>query len=160
MVDFRIGQGYDVHRLTEGRRLVLGGVEIPWEKGLLGHSDADVLLHALMDALLGAAALGDIGAIFPDNDPRYEGADSLQLLRDVRALLEEKGWQIGNVDATVIAQRPKLASYIPLMRERIAAALDTDVSRVSVKATTEEHLGFTGRGEGISAQAVALLCRG
>lgn len=160
MVDFRIGQGYDVHRLTEGRRLVLGGVEIPWEKGLLGHSDADVLLHALMDALLGAAALGDIGAIFPDNNPRYEGADSLQLLRDVRALLEEKGWQIVNVDATVIAQRPKLAPYIPLMRERIAAALDTDVSRVSVKATTEEHLGFTGRGEGISAQAVALLCRG
>ena len=157
MIDFRIGQGYDVHRLTEGRRLILGGVEIPWEKGLLGHSDADVLLHALMDALLGAAALGDIGVIFPDNDPRYEGADSLMLLCQVRALLEEKGWQIVNVDATVIAQRPKLAPYIPTMRERISAALKTDVSRVSVKATTEEHLGFTGRSEGIAAQAIAMI---
>ena len=159
MIDFRIGQGYDVHRLVEGRRLVLGGVEIPWEKGLLGHSDADVLLHALMDALLGAAALGDIGAIFPDNDPRYEGADSLQLLCQVREILGEKGWQIVNVDATVIAQHPKLAPYIPAMREKIAAALNTDIHCVSVKATTEERLGFTGRGEGISAQAVALLCR-
>ena len=158
MNELRIGQGYDVHKLTEGRKLILGGVEIPWEKGLLGHSDADVLLHAVMDALLGAAALGDIGALFPDTDSRYEGADSLELLRRVAALLDEKGWKVVNIDSTVIAQRPKLAPYIPEMRRRIADALSVDPSRVSVKATTEEHLGFTGRGEGISAQAAALLC--
>ncbi len=155
----RIGQGYDVHRLVEGRKLILGGVEIPWEKGLLGHSDADVLIHAVMDALLGAAALGDIGAIFPDSDPKYEGADSVELLRKVNALLREKGWRLGNLDATVIAQRPRLAPHIPEMRRRIAEALSASIDDVSVKATTEEHLGFTGRGEGISAQAVALLLR-
>ena len=153
----RIGQGYDVHRLVEGRRLILGGVEIPYEKGLLGHSDADVLTHALMDALLGAAALGDIGQHFPDKDPRYEGADSLELLRQVCRLLGEKGFRIGNTDCTVVAQRPKLASYIPLMRQRLAEVMEVDVSRVSVKATTEEKLGFTGEGLGIAAQAVALL---
>ena len=159
MNEIRIGQGYDVHRLVEGRKLILGGVEIPWEKGLLGHSDADVLLHAVMDALLGAAALGDIGAIFPDSDPKYEGADSVELLRKVSALLREKGWRLGNLDATVIAQRPRLAPHIPEMRRRIAEALSASIDDVSVKATTEEHLGFTGRGEGISAQAVALLLR-
>jgi 2-C-methyl-D-erythritol 2,4-cyclodiphosphate synthase len=157
MDEIRIGQGYDVHRLTEGRRLILGGVEIPWEKGLLGHSDADVLLHALMDAMLGAAALGDIGAIFPDTDIRYEGADSMELLRQVKALLDEKGWRVGNMDATIIAQKPKLSPFIPAMRKNIAELLRIDLSAVSVKATTEEHLGFTGRGEGISAQAVVLL---
>lgn len=157
MNEIRIGQGYDVHQLTEGRKLILGGVEIPWEKGLLGHSDADVLLHAIMDALLGAAALGDIGALYPDTDPRYEGADSMELLRCVATLLQEKGWALANVDSTVVAQRPKLAPYIPEMRRRIAAALAVEESRISVKATTEEHLGFTGRGEGISAQAVVLL---
>ncbi len=157
MDEIRIGQGYDVHRLTEGRRLILGGVEIPWEKGLLGHSDADVLLHALMDAMLGAAALGDIGAIFPDTDIRYEGADSMELLRQVKALLDEKGWRVGNMDATIIAQKPKLSPFIPAMRKNIADLLGIDLSAVSVKATTEEHLGFTGRGEGISAQAVVLL---
>ena len=159
MNEIRIGQGYDVHRLVEGRKLILGGVEIPWEKGLLGHSDADVLIHAVMDALLGAAALGDIGAIFPDSDPKYEGADSVELLRKVSALLREKGWRLGNLDATVIAQRPRLAPHIPEMRRRIAEALSASIDVVSVKATTEEHLGFTGRGEGISAQAVALLLR-
>ncbi len=159
MNEIRIGQGYDVHRLVEGRKLILGGVEIPWEKGLLGHSDADVLIHAVMDALLGAAALGDIGAIFPDSDPKYEGADSVELLRKVNALLREKGWRLGNLDATVIAQRPRLAPHIPEMRRRIAEALSASIDDVSVKATTEEHLGFTGRGEGISAQAVALLLR-
>ena len=159
MDDIRIGQGYDVHKLTEGRKLILGGVDIPWEKGLLGHSDADVLLHALMDAMLGAAALGDIGAIFPDNDPRYEGADSLELLRQVSALLSDKGWRVGNADATVVAQRPKLAPHIPQMRRNIAEALGVDTDAVSVKATTEERLGFTGRGEGIAAQAVVLLRR-
>ena len=157
MDEIRIGQGYDVHRLTEGRRLILGGVEIPWEKGLLGHSDADVLLHALMDAMLGAAALGDIGVIFPDTDIRYEGADSMELLRQVKALLDEKGWRVGNMDATIIAQKPKLSPFIPAMRKNIADLLGIDLSAVSVKATTEEHLGFTGRGEGISAQAVVLL---
>ena len=157
MDEIRIGQGYDVHRLTEGRRLILGGGEIPWEKGLLGHSDADVLLHALMDAMLGAAALGDIGAIFPDTDIRYEGADSMELLRQVKALLDEKGWRVGNMDATIIAQKPKLSPFIPAMRKNIADLLGIDLSAVSVKATTEEHLGFTGRGEGISAQAVVLL---
>ena len=153
----RIGQGYDVHRLTEGRALILGGVSIPWEKGLLGHSDADVLTHALMDALLGAAALGDIGQLFPDNDPAYEGADSVALLRRVTALLTEHGFAIGNVDVTVIAQRPKLAPYREQMRGNLALAMEIPFDRVSVKATTEEGLGFTGNGEGISAMAVALL---
>ena len=153
----RIGHGYDVHRLTAGRRLILGGVEIPWELGLLGHSDADVLTHAVMDALLGAAALGDIGQHFPDTDPAYEGADSLELLRHVTGILSQSGYRIGNVDATVLAQRPKLAPHIPAMREKLAAAMGTETSRVSVKATTEEGLGFTGAGEGIAAHAVALI---
>ena len=153
----RIGQGYDVHRLTEGRRLILGGVDIPYEKGLLGHSDADVLVHALMDALLGAAALGDIGKLFPDKDPQYEGADSIELLRRVHSLLLEIGYRVGNVDCTVVAQRPKLAPYIPLMRQRIAEAISLDPARLSIKATTEEGLGFTGEGKGIAAQAIALL---
>lgn len=153
----RIGQGYDVHRLTEGRKLILGGVDIPFEKGLLGHSDADVLLHALMDALLGAAALGDIGKLFPDSDPAYEGADSRMLLAAVAKLLEDRHFRIGNVDCTVIAQRPKLAPYIPQMRENIAETLGVDLSCISVKATTEERLGFTGEGLGIAAQAIALL---
>lgn len=153
----RIGHGYDVHRLTEGRKLILGGVEIPFEKGLLGHSDADVLSHAVMDALLGAAALGDIGQLFPDSDPAYEGADSLLLLRKVADVLAEHGYAVGNVDATVLAQRPKLAPHIPEMRERLAAAMGVEPGRVSVKATTEEGLGFTGAGEGIAAHAVSLL---
>ena len=139
----RIGHGYDVHRLTEGRRLILGGVEIPFEKGLLGHSDADVLAHAVMDALLGAAALGDIGTLFPDSDPAYEGADSLALLGRVARILEENGYKVGNVDATVLAQRPKLAPHIPLMRERLAAAMGIGPEQVSVKATTEEGLGLS-----------------
>ena len=153
----RIGQGYDVHRLVEGRKLILGGVEIEYEKGLLGHSDADVLAHAIMDALLGAAAMGDIGKLFPDNDPAYEGADSLKLLGEVVHRLRERGFEIGNVDSTVVAQRPKLAPYMGKMRENLARAMGVDVSRVSVKATTEEHLGFTGEGLGIAAQAVALI---
>ena len=153
----RIGHGYDVHKLVEGRKLILGGVEIAYEKGLLGHSDADVLTHALMDALLGAAALGDIGKLFPDNDPNYEGADSVELLKKVTALLREHGYRLGNVDCTVIAQRPKLAPHIPLMREKLAAAMDTTADRVSIKATTEEGLGFSGQGLGIAAHAVALL---
>lgn len=153
----RIGQGYDVHRLTEGRRLILGGVEIPFEKGLLGHSDADVLAHAIMDALLGAAALGDIGQLFPDTDERYAGADSLKLLSAVCDLLRSHGWEIGNTDATIVAQRPKLMPYLPEMRRRLAATMGVAEGCVSVKATTEERLGFTGRGEGISAMAVALL---
>ena len=153
----RIGHGYDVHRLVEGRRLILGGVEIPFERGLLGHSDADVLTHAVMDALLGAAALGDIGKLFPDSDPAYEGADSLELLGRVARALGENGYKVGNVDATVLAQRPKLAPHIPLMREKLAQAMGTDMGRVSVKATTEEGLGFTGTGEGIAAHAVALV---
>ena len=153
----RIGQGYDVHRLTEGRKLILGGVEIPYEKGLLGHSDADVLIHAVMDALLGAAALGDIGQHFPDTDPAYKGISSIELLGKVGALLEKKGYVIENIDATIIAQRPKLASYRPQMEENIAEALHLDPSRVSVKATTEEGLGFTGSGEGIASQAITLL---
>ena len=153
----RIGHGYDVHRLVEGHRLILGGVEIPWDKGLLGHSDADVLAHAIMDSLLGAAAHGDIGKLFPDTDAAYEGADSLDLLRRVTAVLAEKGYRVGNVDCTIIAQRPKLAPYIPFMRERLSAAMETSVDRVSVKATTEEGLGFTGDGSGIAAHAVALL---
>jgi len=153
----RIGTGYDVHRLTEGRDLILGGVKIPYEKGLLGHSDADVLLHAVMDAMLGAAALGDIGGHFPDHDPAYEGADSLGLLSKTSELIGEEGYRIGNIDATIIAQAPKLASYIPQMRENIARVLGLELSQVSVKATTEEGLGFTGNGEGIAAQAVVLL---
>ena len=153
----RIGHGYDVHRLVEGRKLILGGVDIPFEKGLLGHSDADVLAHAIMDALLGAAALGDIGKLFPDNDPAYEGADSLVLLRRVAGILEESGYRVGNVDATVLAQRPKLAPHIPAMRERLAGAMNIPADRVSVKATTEEGLGFTGSGEGIAAHAVVLI---
>ena len=153
----RIGHGYDVHKLVEGRKLILGGIEIPYEKGLLGHSDADVLTHALMDALLGAAALGDIGKLFPDNDPNYAGADSAELLKRVRTVVHEAGYRVGNVDCTVIAQRPKLAPYIPAMREKLAAAMGVDVTQVSVKATTEEHLGFTGEGLGIAAHSVALL---
>lgn len=153
----RIGTGYDVHKLAEGRKLIIGGVEIPYEKGLLGHSDADVLVHAVMDALLGAAALGDIGKHFPDSDPKYKGADSLMLMREVRRILSENGFEVGNVDATIIAQAPKMSPHIDTMRRNIADALGIDVSQVSVKATTEERLGFTGRGEGISAQAVALI---
>lgn len=153
----RVGHGYDVHRLVENRKLILGGVCIPYEKGLLGHSDADVLTHALMDALLGAAALGDIGKLFPDNDPRYEGADSIGLLKEVVKLLGENGYRIVNADVTVIAQAPKLAGYIMNMRETLAKAMDIPISSVSVKATTEERLGFTGSGEGIAAHAVALI---
>ena len=153
----RIGQGYDVHRLVEGRKLILGGVEVPYEKGLLGHSDADVLTHALMDALLGAAALGDIGQHFPDKDPHYAGADSLALLRRVIGILRDAGYRVGNADCTVIAQRPKLAPFIPAMRQRLAEAMELSADCVSVKATTEEGLGFTGDGSGIAAQAVALI---
>lgn len=153
----RIGHGYDVHRLVEGRALILGGVHIPFEKGLDGHSDADVLTHAVMDALLGAAAMGDIGKLFPDTDDRYLGADSIALLREVDRRLTEAGYRLGNLDVTVIAQRPKLAPYINQMRQNLATALRTELQNVSVKATTEEHLGFTGSGEGIAAHAVCLL---
>lgn len=153
----RIGHGYDVHAFADNRKCIIGGVDIPCERGLLGHSDADVLLHAISDSLLGAAALGDIGKHFPDTDPRYKGADSLKLLMCVRELLAERGYKVGNVDATVIAQAPKLAPYIAEMRENIAKALDVDVDFVSVKATTEEKLGFTGRKEGISAHCVCLI---
>ena len=153
----RIGSGYDVHRLVEERALILGGVQIPYEKGLLGHSDADVLLHAIADALLGAAALGDIGRHFPDSDPKYQGADSRKLLSHVWGLLFEKGYGIINIDATVIAQKPKLAPYIEQMRRNIAETLQIDLSQVNVKATTEEGLGFTGAGEGIAASAVCLI---
>ena len=153
----RIGHGYDVHRLVEGRSLILGGVRIPFEKGLDGHSDADVLTHAVMDALLGAAAMGDFGKLFPDTDDRYLGADSIALLREVDRRLTEAGYRLGNLDVTVIAQRPKLAPYINQMRQNLAAALRTELQNVSVKATTEEHLGFTGSGEGIAAHAVCLL---
>ena len=153
----RVGMGYDVHRLTEGRKLILGGVEIPYEKGLLGHSDADVLLHAIMDALLGAAALGDIGRHFPDTDERYKGISSMVLLKHVGALLEEKCFVIENIDATVIAQRPKLLPYMEQMKKNVAQALDIAEDRVNIKATTEEGLGFTGNGEGISSQAICLL---
>lgn len=153
----RVGMGYDVHRLTEGRPLILGGVDIPYEKGLLGHSDADVLIHAIMDALLGAAALGDIGQHFPDTDPKYQGISSIELLKHVSELLEEHMYIIENIDATVIAQRPKISSYREQMRENVAAALGIDKSRVNIKATTEEGLGFTGKGEGISSQAICLL---
>ena len=153
----RIGQGYDVHRLVAERPLILGGIEIPYEKGLLGHSDADVLLHAISDALLGAAALGDIGAHFPDSDPAYRGADSAELLRAVGGLIRKAGYEIGNIDSTVVCQAPKLAPHIPAMRARIAEVLALPVGAVSVKASTEEHMGFTGRGEGIAAHAVCLL---
>ncbi len=155
----RIGHGYDVHRLVAGRPLILGGVEIPWTYGLLGHSDADVLLHAVMDALLGAAGLPDIGHQFPDTDEAYRGADSRVLLRRVKTLIREKGYGVGNIDATVIAQAPKLAPYLPQMAARIAEDLEMDQADVNIKATTEEHLGFTGAGEGISAHAVCLLCQ-
>ncbi|MGN0476250.1 MAG: 2-C-methyl-D-erythritol 2,4-cyclodiphosphate synthase [Ruminococcus sp.] len=153
----RVGHGYDVHRLVEGRKLILGGVEIPHTVGLLGHSDADVLLHAIMDSLLGASALGDIGKLFPDTDERYKGADSLALLREVVRVLGENGYKIVNIDSTVIAQSPKLKDYIVSMRENIASACNIPVNCVSVKATTEEHLGFTGRKEGISAHSVCLI---
>lgn len=153
----RVGIGYDVHKLVENRALILGGVEIPWEKGLLGHSDADVLLHAIMDALLGAAALGDIGKHFPDTDPKYKGISSIKLLEHVGALLEENGYAVENIDAVVIAQRPKLLPYIPQMAENIAKTLGLEKNQVNVKATTEEGLGFTGSGEGISSQAVCML---
>ena len=153
----RIGHGYDVHRLTTNRKLIIGGVDIPHETGLLGHSDADVLLHAIMDALLGACALGDIGAHFPDNDPAYEGADSIKLLCEVCRIINENGFKIGNIDSTIIAQKPKLKPYIPQMRENIANACGVDINRISVKATTEEKLGFTGNLEGIAAHAVCLL---
>lgn len=153
----RIGMGYDVHRLVEGRKLILGGVEIPYERGLLGHSDADVLLHAIMDALLGAAALGDIGKHFPDTDEKYKGISSIKLLEHVGELLADNGYVIGNIDATIIAQRPKMAPYRENMRENIADALNISLDRISIKATTEEGLGFTGSGEGISSQAIALL---
>ncbi len=153
----RVGMGYDVHRLVENRDLIIGGVKIPYEKGLLGHSDADVLLHAIMDALLGAAALGDIGKHFPDSAPEYKGADSLVLLKRVGELLSEEGYVIENIDSTIIAQKPKMAPHIEQMRKNIADTLGLDISRVNVKATTEEGLGFTGTGEGISSQAVALI---
>jgi 2-C-methyl-D-erythritol 2,4-cyclodiphosphate synthase len=153
----RIGMGYDVHKLVEGRKLIMGGVEIPYEKGLLGHPDADVLLHAIMDALLGAAALGDIGKHFPDTDDRYKGISSIALLKQVGQLLEQHHFIIENIDATVIAQRPKMRPYIDTMRENIAQALEIDITQVNVKATTEEGLGFTGSGEGISSQAICML---
>lgn len=153
----RIGHGYDVHRLVEDRLLILGGVTIPCEKGLLGHSDADVLTHALMDALLGAAALGDIGKHFPDSDPRYKGADSLQLLRHVVTLLKECGYSLGNADVTLVAQKPKVGPYIPQMIENLSAVIGCAPSQINVKATTEEHLGFTGSGEGMACHAVCLL---
>lgn len=153
----RVGMGYDVHRLTEGRKLILGGVEIPWEKGLLGHSDVDVLVHAVMDALLGAAALGDIGKHFPDTDPAYKGISSILLLRHVTELLKKHGYTIGNIDATIIAQKPKMAPHILKMRENMAEAMGISVDCLNVKATTEEGLGFTGSEEGIAAQAICLL---
>ncbi|EOS80353.1 2-C-methyl-D-erythritol 2,4-cyclodiphosphate synthase [Dorea sp. 5-2] len=153
----RVGMGYDVHRLTENRELILGGVKIPYEKGLLGHSDADVLIHAIMDALLGAAALGDIGKHFPDTDPEYKGISSIKLLEHVGRLIEEQLYVIGNIDATIIAQSPKMAPYIEQMRENVAQALHLEIGQVNIKATTEEGLGFTGSGEGISSQAVACL---
>ena len=159
MPQFRIGCGYDVHKLVEDRKLIICGVEVPYEKGLLGHSDADVALHALMDALLGAAAMGDIGKHFPDTDERFKGADSMQLTVHVKKLLQEAGWQVNNVDVTIIAQRPKLASYIAAMRTNAARVLDVAEDAVNVKATTTEKLGFTGRGEGIAAEAVASIVK-
>jgi 2C-methyl-D-erythritol 2,4-cyclodiphosphate synthase len=153
----RIGMGYDVHKLVEGRPLILGGVTIPYEKGLLGHSDADCLVHAIMDSLLGAAALGDIGKHFPDTDPEYEGADSLKLLAAVKKMLDDRSYIIGNIDATIIAQKPKMAGFIPEMRQKIADTLEIELDRINVKATTEEGLGFTGEGLGISCQSIAML---
>ncbi len=158
-MDIRVGHGYDVHRLVENRKLIIGGVEIPWELGLLGHSDADVLLHAISDAILGAAALGDIGRHFPDTDEKYKGADSLMLLKEVCAKAAEKGYRVSNIDATVIAQKPKMKDYIPKMCENVAKACGIDADRVNIKATTEEKLGFTGRQEGISAHSVCLLIK-
>lgn len=157
MTNLRVGHGYDVHRLAPGRRLIIGGVDIPWEMGLDGHSDADVLLHAVMDALLGAAALGDIGALFPDQDDAFLNISSVTLLERVAQVMAKKGWQVVNVDATLIAQRPKVGPYRDAMRQNIAKALGVDVSQISVKATTEEHLGFTGDGSGMAAHAVALI---
>ena len=159
MPQFRMGTGYDVHKLVPERKLILCGIDVPYELGLLGHSDADVALHALSDALLGAAALGDIGKHFPDTDERFKGADSAKLLEHVVHLVEEKGWQVNNVDVTIIAQKPKLASYIPAMRSRVAQVLKIDEDCVNVKATTTEKLGFTGRGEGIAAEAIASLVK-
>lgn len=156
---FRVGSGFDVHRFAEQRRLVLCGIEVPYEKGLLGHSDADVALHALMDAMLGAAAMGDIGKHFPDTDERFKGADSVKLTEHVVALLQEKGWLINNADITIIAQQPKLAKYIPAMRSKVASVLQIEEERVNVKATTTEKLGFTGRGEGMAAEAVVSLIK-
>ena len=158
-MNFRIGHGYDVHRLVEGRDLILGGVSIPWKLGLLGHSDADVLAHAIMDAILGAAAMGDIGMLFPDNDPTFKGADSLLLLREVMRRVREEGWEVVNIDATVFAQAPKLSPHKLKMRENLAAAAGLDVSQVSVKATTEEGLGWTGSSEGMAVHAIALLTK-
>jgi 2-C-methyl-D-erythritol 2,4-cyclodiphosphate synthase len=158
-MNIRIGNGFDVHALVAGRKLILGGVEIPWDRGLAGHSDADVLLHAVCDAILGALALGDLGAHFPDTDPRWEGADSRMLLRHVVSLAIDRGWRIGNVDATLIAQAPKLAPYVTAMRANLAADLGCDLGDVSVKATTTERLGFAGRGEGIAGLATVLLTR-
>ena len=155
----RIGHGYDVHRLVEGRKCIIGGVDIPHSKGLLGHSDADVLVHAIMDAIIGALCLGDIGKLFPDNDPAYEGADSLILCSRVAEIMKQKGYRIGNIDATVIAQAPKMAPHIQKMRDNVAKVLETDVENVSIKATTEEKLGFTGDGSGIAAHAVCLLVK-
>lgn len=156
---FRIGHGYDVHKLVEGRKLILGGVDIPHETGLLGHSDADVVVHAIMDAMLGALALGDIGKHFPDTDPVYSGADSILLLKRVTEIIEEQGYFVGNIDSTIICQAPKLATHIDTMRKNIAEAIGCDISQVSVKATTEEKLGFTGAKEGIAAHAVCVLCQ-
>lgn len=153
----RIGHGYDVHRLVEGRKLIMGGVDIPWEKGLMGHSDADVLLHVVADAILGAIGEGDIGRHFPDTDPAYSGADSLKLLAHVAGLADERGYRLGNLDATIIAQLPKMAPHIEAMRENIARVLNAEISQVNVKATTEEGLGFSGAGEGIAAHAVVLM---
>ena len=158
-MNIRIGHGFDVHAFAGGRRLIIGGVDIPHDRGLLGHSDADVLLHAICDALLGAAGLGDIGKHFPDSDPQYKGIDSRKLLRHVGELLQRQGWNTGNLDATIIAQAPRMAQYIPSMRENIAADLNVAVDQVNVKATTTEKLGFTGRGEGIAAEAVCLIAR-
>lgn len=156
----RVGQGFDVHQLVEGRPCIIGGVTIPYEKGLLGHSDADVLLHAVTDAILGALGLGDIGRHFPDNDPAFKDADSLKLLEQVWVMAKERGYKLGNIDSTIIAQKPKMAPYIPQMAEVIAKALDAEVDQVNVKATTTEQLGFTGRGEGIAAQSVVCLVKG
>lgn len=160
MSKIRVGHGYDVHRFAEGRKLILGGVEIPYELGLLGHSDADVLIHALMDAMLGAAGLGDIGKHFPDTDDKYKGISSMLLLKEVKKLVEKEGYSLSNADITIVAQKPKLAPYIEQMKKNIASVLCTDVSDINVKATTEEYLGFTGRLEGISAHAVALISKG